>query len=226
MKKGKGGGPISPLKPQRPQRGPSGKAITHNRGSGARKLPQPGQVSSSPPKGIPPVPKPSRQAPLEEDLISSIPVEIDVDFDEPLSSVPPSPQTTEKKLIGHNALLRSISTVLRRLYPKAEGKPLEFTEKRILLDSKEIGKVEKTPVGATVRIWMNDLGFTVDTLPASTIFGFFNISDFFFADAKSKAKFVSIYGESIGKRTTLKICFHREQKPSSFLSAPLRAIKK
>lgn len=149
---------------------------------------------------------------------------IPVDVEEPVSELPESPVETEKKLEGFLPLIGAFSTVLKRIYPKADEKNLEFTEKRILLDSKEIGKVEKTAVGVSLRIWMHNLGFTVDSLPASTIFGLFNIADFFYADAKSKANYVSLYAEVVGGRNTIKICFHREEKPAFFLSAPLRSF--
>ena|GEM_PF-5881256 len=147
-----------------------------------------------------------------------------VDFEDPVPELTGPPAETEKKLDGFVAIKRALFTVLKRIYPKADGKSLEFTEKKILLDSKEIGTVEKTVGGVSLRIWMHNLGLTVDSLPASTIFGLFNIADFFYADAKSKANYISLYAESVGKRSTIKICFHKEEKPGSFLSAPLFRI--
>ncbi len=246
MKKGNGGGPIAPVKPQRPVREPTGRVVTQKRPSAPQVKappPVPGKKSITPPKrdsdgreiqqffrAKPDSEPPSGRMSLEIDVDAEIngpqsePISIMVDFDDPVSELPASPIETEKNPEGFLPLIRNVSRVLKRLYPKADGKTLEFTEKKILLDSKEIGTVEKTAVGVSFRIWMHNLGFTTDSLPASTIFGLFNIADFFYADAKAKANYVSLYAESMGNRTTVKICFHREEKPSSFLSVPLRAL--
>ena len=242
MKKGNGGGPIAPVKPQRPKRDPTGRVVLQKPSPGAPPpIPTRKKTGVSPPKrdsddrqikkffkakpdSEPPSGRMSIEIDVDEldDPLSEFP-SIPVEFDEPISELPAPPAETEKKLEGFLPLIRSFSTALKRIYPKADGKSLEFTKKRILLDSKEIGTVEKTAVGVSLRIWMHNLGFTTDSLPASTIFGLFNIADFFYADARSKANYVSLYAESIGERNTIKICFHREEKPSSFLSAPLRA---
>jgi hypothetical protein len=245
MKKGNGGAPITPVKPQRPERDPTGRILIQKRPPAPlAKAPPPvprTKNSITPPKrdsdgreiqqffrAKPDSDPPSVRMSIEIDVDAEMerpqsePTSILVDFDDPVSELPASPIETGKKLEGFVTIKRELSTVLKRIYPKADGKSLEFTEKKILLDSKEIGKVEKTVVGISLRIWMHNLGFEVDSLPASTIFGLFNIADFFYADAKAKANYVSLYAESIGKRNTIKICFHKEEKPAAFLTAPIR----
>lgn len=222
MKKGDGGGPIAPLQPKRPERDPTGKIILQAPGSGPRRLP-PGAPT---PKALPQsgtgstsgsnlARRPPSKPPLEEGHISSISVEIDLeDFKE-----------EEKELKGFENLLERLSVILKRLYPSSETQELKATERRLFLDSTEIGTVEKTGSSAKLRIWMHRLGVGVDSLPTSTIFAFFNLSELLFADAASRARYVSILAETTSAGSTIKICFHKEEAPGAFLSAPLRAIK-
>ncbi len=177
----------------------------------------------------PPSERMSIEIDVDEDLGDSAPAtaesnfpSIPVDFDDPVSELPDSPVPSGRAIKGVEPLIKKFTSVLRRLQPGLEGKKLEFTEKGIFMESKKIGDVKNSPPGAGFRVWMHKIGLNMDSLPASAILAHFNIPDFFFADAVKRANHVSIFANGNRGRVEIKMCFHKEETPDSFLSLPLR----
>ncbi len=154
-------------------------------------------------------------------LILGTPEEDETDSEGAAQEKPPG-----KKLEGFNSLISLLSSTLSRLDTEADGGKISFTDAGVFLQSKKIGEIEKIPGGANMRIWLNELGIARDSFPTSAIFGMFNISQSFLATAIEKANYFSLLAEVRESRSTIKICFHREQTPAVFLSAPIRALPK
>ncbi|MCP4646913.1 MAG: hypothetical protein GY852_04150 [bacterium] len=250
----KGGGPIKPVRPVVPRgpktNPPSGaRRLPPSPGRPASMAPPPAprpKHSITPPKrpsddreindffkAKPDSEPPSGRMSIEIDvdaelagskMRSSEPISILVEFEDPVSEIPADPTGPNFNISEH--LVTQFTRVLLRLKPSLEGKKLEFRETGIFLESEKVGDVKKSLLGLLeTRIWMHKIGFTMDSLPASAIVALFNIKDFFFSDALERAKYVSVSAKSTrDDRVEIKLCFHKEETPSSFLSPPLRGM--
>lgn len=211
------------------------------------------KASGKMPPGMPPIPKTSITSPKRDsgtgqmqDFFKAKPephseknsVEIDVDIElEPKTGTQNGPPSIpvefgdlvsefsepEKSFENFPLLTQKISYIVSRMEPPLEGEELSFTDKGVFAGKEKVGMLAETASGASIRIWMHKLGFRMDSIPTSTIFAFFNISEVFFADAKSRANYVSLYAKHSGGKNSIKLCFHKEETPTAFLSVPLRA---
>ncbi|MBD3398368.1 hypothetical protein GF412_04085 [Candidatus Micrarchaeota archaeon] len=248
MKKGKGGAPIAPIRPQRPvrpnkmppgtlpsQKRPPSMAPPPARRKKTSIVPQRDSTDKSiaeffreKPDSEPPSGRRSVEIDIDAEMqrpsgVSSIPVEFADPDSEALSAPARRQDAPGEPLQGFEGTVQKLSMLLNRLKPSAEGE-FSFNENGIFLGHEKIGTVVKSRAGIKMRVWMHKLGFGIDSLPASTIFGLFRIQDFFFADAKARAGFVSVYAENNESRDNIKLCFHKEEAEASFLSAPLQVV--
>jgi hypothetical protein len=153
-----------------------------------------------------------------------------VDFDAPVSEVPasgeaplaPFQETPGGKSGEYSILAQKLSLIVERMEPPFEGRNLVFAENGVFIGNVNVGTLAESPSGASIRIWVHKLGFGMESLPSSAMFALFTISDVFFADAKSRAGYVSIYAEHSMGKNSIKLCFHKEETPAAFLSVPFR----